>query len=74
MEGSMTEDKEKKGIYRVVYDSENRKWLIKKDGAQRIIDSKATKEEALERVKILSQNNEVGFVIHKKDGKFQKKR
>lgn len=70
----MTEDKEKKGIYRVVYDSENRKWLIKKDGAQRIIDSKATKEEALNRVKLLSEKNEIGFVVHKKDGKFQKKR
>ncbi len=70
----MTEEKIKKGIYRVVYDSENRKWLIKKDGAQRIIDSKATKDEALNRVKSLSEKNDVGFIIHKKDGKFQKKR
>ena len=70
----MTEEKTKRGIYRVVYDSENKRWLIKRDGAQRIIDSKMTKEEAIERVKALSQNQDVGFVIHKKDGKFQKKR
>lgn len=70
----MTEEKTKRGIYRVVYDSENKRWLIKRDGAQRIIDSKMTKEEAIERVKALSQNQDVGFVVHKKDGKFQKKR
>ncbi len=70
----MTEEKTKRGIYRVVYDSENKRWLIKRDGAQRIIDSKMTKEEAIERVKALSQNQDIGFVVHKKDGKFQKKR
>lgn len=70
----MIEEKTKRGIYRVVYDSENKRWLIKRDGAQRIIDSKMTKEEAIERVKALSQNQDVGFVVHKKDGKFQKKR
>ena len=70
----MAEEKTKRGIYRVVYDSENKRWLIKRDGAQRIIDSKMTKEEAIERVKALSQNQDVGFVVHKKDGKFQKKR
>ena len=70
----MAEEKTKRGIYRVVYDSENKRWLIKRDGAQRIIDSKMTKEDAIERVKALSQNQDIGFVVHKKDGKFQKKR
>ena len=32
-----------------------------------------TKEEALERVKQLSESQEIKFVVHKKDGKFQKK-
>ncbi len=68
------EEKIRKGIYRVIFDSANRKWVIKKDGASRIIDSKPTKEEALERVKALSEKQEVGFVVYKKDGKFQKKR
>ena len=63
----------KKPVYRVVYDKEARTWLIKKDGAKRTIASYATKEEALERVLDLSQTNDLNFIVHKKDGKFQKK-
>lgn len=63
----------KAGIYRVVYDKADREWKIKRDGAKRIIDSYATKEEALARVKELSDNSDVGFVVYKRDGKFQKK-
>ena len=65
--------KNKKPLYRVVYDKNNGKWNIKKDGADRIIDSKLTKQEALDRVKKLSDNNDTKFIVHKKDGKFQKK-
>lgn len=67
------QDVGKKAIYRVMYDKDSRQWKIKKDGAKRVIDSKNTKEEALKRVKELSENGEVGFIVHKKDGKFQKK-
>lgn len=63
----------KKPIYRVVYDKEARTWVIKKDGAKRTIASYATKEEALARVLDLSQSNDLNFIVHKKDGKFQKK-
>lgn len=63
----------KKAVYRVLYDKENRCWLIKKDGAKRTITSYPTKEEALNRVKELSESNDLSFVVHKKDGKFQKK-
>ena len=61
------------GKYVVSYDKENKTWKITRDGAKRVIDSKSTKAEALERVKQLSLNNEAGFVVKKKDGKFQKK-
>lgn len=64
---------ERKAIYRVSYDKENRKWLITKDGAARTIASYATKAEAMERVKQLSSNQDLNFVVKKKDGKFQKK-
>ncbi|MDE6583532.1 MAG: DUF2188 domain-containing protein [Clostridia bacterium] len=64
---------ENTGIYRVVYDKTDRLWKIKKDGAKRVIASMPTKEEALARVKDLSETKEVGYVVHKKDGKFQKK-
>ncbi len=65
--------KSKKALYRVLYDKEEKVWTIKKDGAKRIIAKLATKEEALNRVKELSTNNEVNYVVYKKDGKFQKK-
>ena len=65
--------KQKKPIYRVVYDKEARLWLIKKDGAKRTIASFVTKDEAMNRVKDLSEVNSLNFVVHKKDGKFQKK-
>ncbi len=64
----------RKPIYRVLYDKDNRKWLIKKDGAKRTIESYVTKEEALARVEQLSSNKDMKFIVHKKDGKFQKKR
>lgn len=63
----------KKPIYRVLYDKEARVWVIKKDGAKRTIASFVTKEEALNRVKELSISNDLNFIVHKKDGKFQKK-
>ncbi len=70
----MTEDKKlRKSIYRVIYDAENRKWLIKKDGADRVIASAHTKELALERVKKLSEKQKLGYVVHKRNGQFQKK-
>ena len=64
---------ERKAVYRVSYDKEGRKWLITKDGAQRTIASYATKAEALDRVRALSENQDLNFVVKKKDGKFQKK-
>ncbi len=68
-----TETKSKKPIYRVIYDKDARVWLIKKDGAKRTIASYPTKEEALNRVKDLSSSNDLNYIVHKKDGKFQKK-
>ena len=67
------ETKERKSVYRVVYDRENRVWLIKKDGAKRVIASFATKDEALKRVKELCESQNLKVIVHKKDGKFQKK-
>lgn len=67
------EPKTKKPIYRVIYDKEAKVWAIKKDGAKRTIATFSTKEEALNRVKSLSASKELNFIVHKKDGKFQKK-
>ena len=67
------DDKQKKSVYRVIFDKEDKLWKIKKDGAKRVIDSKKTKEEALLRVQELSKSQDTKFVVYKKDGKFQKK-
>lgn len=65
--------KTRKALYRVMYDKEARMWIIKKDGAKRTIASFTTKEDALNRVKELSASKDLNFVVHKKDGRFQKK-
>ena len=71
-----TEEKKSKGPhnYRVVYDKEEKVWKLRKDGAKRVIKSFATKAEALEYAKDLSERNDMGLTVHKKDGKFQKKK
>lgn len=69
----ITEKKVRKAVYRVVFDKEDSLWKIKKDGAKRIITSYKTKQEALDKVQALSKNQEINFVVKKKDGKFQKK-
>ena len=68
-----TEEKTKKPVYSVVYSKEDRLWHITKTGAKRVIAKELTKVEAVERVKELSKNNDTGFVLKKKDGKYQKK-
>lgn len=62
------------GVYRVLPNEADHTWVIKRDGAERVIESFHTKDEALARVKQLSENQEVGFTVSKKDGKFQKKK
>ena len=62
-------EKSKKGVYRVVFDKEDKLWKIKRDGAKRVIDSRKTKEEALMRVQELSESQDTKFVVYKKDGK-----
>ncbi|MBO7378005.1 MAG: DUF2188 domain-containing protein [Clostridia bacterium] len=70
-----TEDKktEKKALYRVIYDAENKEWMVKKDGAARVIRRVKTKAEALELAKKFAENQDLSLSVQKKDGKFQKK-
>ena len=71
--GEEVEEKQKKAVYRVIFDKEDKLWKIKKDGAKRVIDSKKTKEEALDRVQELSKSQDTNFVVYIKDRKFLKK-
>lgn len=75
-EENKAEEKRSKGVrpsYRVIYDMSEKVWLIKKDGAKRVIRKVATKAEATKIAKELSENQNLNLTIHKKDGKFQKK-
>lgn len=67
------EEETKLGAYRVLYSKEEKLWLIKRDGAKRTIASYKTKEQALLRVSDLCKNQNAKVIVHKKDGKFQKK-
>ena len=57
--------KERKAVYRVVFDKDDSVWKIKKDGAKRTIASYKTKKEALDKVQSLSKNQEINFVVKK---------
>ena len=69
----MATDK-KLGAYRLTFDKEKHEWVIKRDGSERATRRVRTKEEALKVMEQLSDNQGVGTHVHKKDGKFQKKR
>lgn len=63
----------KGGTYRVIFDKENREWMVKKDNASRVIRRVRTKEEALKLAKQFAENQDMNLQVQKKDGKFQKK-
>ena len=69
----MAETTEKKAVYRVIYDKDNKEWLVKKDGATRVIRRVRTKAEALELANQFTENQDLSLSVQKKDGKFQKK-
>ena len=61
-------------MYRLVYDSEAKEWVIKRDGSERASRRIKTKEEAVKVLNELSANQDVSIAaVHKKDGKRQKK-
>ncbi len=62
-----------KATYRVSYDKETHEWLVKKDGAQRVIRRTRTKAEAVEYAYKFAENQDLNISVQKKDGKFQKK-
>ena len=70
VESSNAEKRAIKAVYRVIYDSE---WMVKKDGAQRVIRRVRTKAEALELANQFATRQDLSISVQKKDGKFQKK-
>ena len=67
-------EEQKLGMYRLVYDSEAKEWVIYRDGSERASRRVKTKDEAVKILNELSTNQEVAIAaVHKKDGKRQKK-
>ena len=67
-----SEEIKRRMVYHVSYDSESRMWRIFLEKGP-TIEKYATKEEALTRVKELSNHTDRGYVVHLKSGKLQKK-
>jgi len=68
----MANDKEL-GRYRLVPDKEKGDWVIYRENSARASGRYKTKKEAETALKVLEKNQDVGSVIHKKDGTIQKK-
>lgn len=60
--------------YRVVYDKEEKNWIVRIDGGKRASRRCATKAEALEVAKDLAKKKNADLSVHKKNGKFQKQK
>ena len=59
--------------YTVVYDRAKDSWVIRKAGVDRVVRRVDTKEEAMRVARALCKKYDANLVVHKKDGKFQKK-
>ena len=68
------EPKKELGMYRLVYDKNSKDWVIYRDNSEHASRRCKTKKEAQAVLKQLCKNQEASSVVHKKDGKFQKKR
>ena len=68
----MPEEKQRAQKYMVIYDKENKEWVVKKTGAQRASKRCRTKVEALEVAERLAENQDLNLTVKKKNGKFQK--
>ena len=67
------EKEAKARVYHVSYAKNDSKWKIFLEKGTAIYKFD-TKEAALQRVKELSKNQERSYIVHKMDGKVQKKR
>ena len=72
VEPKKVEEKKESETYRVVYDKEQKNWIVKIDGGERASRRCATKEEALKVAKDLAKKKDADLSVHKKNGKFQK--
>lgn len=60
--------------YRIVYDKEQKDWIVRIDGGKRASRRCKTKAEALEVAKELAKKKDADLSVHKKNGRFQKQK
>ncbi|MFA5006455.1 MAG: DUF2188 domain-containing protein [Candidatus Izemoplasmatales bacterium] len=60
------------GAYRVVYRPEDDKWLVRRDGSDRIQRTLETQTEAVHWATIKALTQDVELIVHKKDGSIRK--
>ena len=65
-------EKQRKQVYMISYDKENKEWIVKKTEGERASKRCKTKAEALEVAKKLSESQDLKMSVKKKNGKFQK--
>ena len=56
----------------VIYDKENKVWIVKKTGAQRASKKFATKAQAYKFAERISGEKGMSLTVKKKNGQFQK--
>lgn len=60
------------GAYRVVYRAEDDKWLVRRDGSERILRTLLTQAEAVHWATIRALTQDAELIVHKKDGSVRK--
>ncbi|MFH0993690.1 MAG: DUF2188 domain-containing protein [bacterium] len=60
------------GKYHVLYRPEDGKWYVKREGSQKIIKVLETQTDAINWTTIRALTQDIGMVVHKKDGKIRK--
>jgi hypothetical protein len=67
------EEKKVPGEQHHIVANPNGGWDLKRSKGEKVIKHFATKQEAVDYGKVVSKNQDTTFLIHKKDGKIQKK-
>lgn len=49
------------------------RWAVKTENSQRAVKVTSTQQEAIERGKLIAQNNQSELIIHGRDGKIREK-
>jgi len=60
------------GKYHVLYRPEDGKWYVKREGSQKVMKVLETQTDAINWTTIRALTQDIGMIVHKKDGKIRK--